>query len=102
MIVRSGQPFSLRDVSGRDGRVSIQQRLRASCLSRLKSLKHTLATQGVWAPLVKLAERSEALLIDRHDAFRCFCPDCDKDTAHQGSDELGLGWYAQIFRCRQC
>lgn len=102
MIVRSGQPFSLRNVFDRNGRVSIQQRLRASCRSRLQSLKHSFATRDIWASLVDLAERGEVLLIDRKEVFQRFCPDCREDTAHQGSDELGFGWYAQISRCRQC
>ena len=102
MIARSGQPLTLRNVFDRYGRVLIQQRVRAFCRSRLKSLKHIFASQSIWAPLVDLAERGEVLLIDRNEVLRRVCPDCHEDTAHQGSDELGLGWYAQISRCRQC
>ena len=31
-----------------------------------------------------------------------FGPDCGEETAHEGFDELGPGWYAQICRCRLC
>ena len=27
---------------------------------------------------------------------------CREQTAHEGVGEVGLGWYAQIRRCRRC
>jgi hypothetical protein len=31
-----------------------------------------------------------------------FCRSCQADTAHDRFDDSGLGWYAQIWRCRRC
>jgi len=36
------------------------------------------------------------------ERVRRFCDDCEKETPHEAFDELGLGWYAQIWRCRHC
>jgi hypothetical protein len=41
-------------------------------------------------------------LHDRPERFRRFCRDCGEDTPHEGFDEFGAGWYAQICRCRYC
>jgi hypothetical protein len=41
-------------------------------------------------------------LRDRPERFRRFCRDCGEDTPHDGFDEFGVGWYAQICRCRYC
>ena len=102
MIVRSGQPFTLRDIFDRFGLVSIQRRVRRYCRPRLKRRKHSFATLGVWSIVSDLAGRSEVLLFDRPEQFRRFCLDCREDTAHEGFDELGFVWYAQISHCRQC
>ena len=42
MIVRSGQPGTLRDIFDRFGLVSIQRRVRRYCRPYLKRRKHTL------------------------------------------------------------
>ena len=39
---------------------------------------------------------------DRPERFRRFCRDCGEDIPHDGFDEFGAGWYAQICRCRYC
>jgi len=52
--------------------------------------------------LSDLAGRSAVHLRDRPERFRRFCPDCREDTAHEGFDELGVGWYAQISHCQRC
>jgi len=96
MIARSALPFTLRNFLDRGGLASLLD----SCLRRWK---HRLAALGDWSSLADLAaERHEILLRDRSERFRRFCPDCEEDTAHEGYDELGPGWYAQICRCRPC
>jgi hypothetical protein len=44
----------------------------------------------------------EILSRDRPERFLHFCQSCGEDTPHEGFDELGPGWYAQICRCRHC
>jgi hypothetical protein len=103
MIVRAGQPFTLRGVFDRFGVASIQRRVRDYCRPRLRSRTYDFfGTFGVWSLLADLAGRSEFLSLDRSEQFRRFCRDCREDTAHEGFDELGLGWYVQISRCRHC
>ena len=102
MIVRSGQPVTLRDIFDRFGLVSIQRRVRRYCRPYLIRQKHTFATLGVRSFLSNLAGSSEVLLYDGPEQFRRFCEDCRQDTAHKRYNELGLGWYAQISHCRQC
>jgi len=96
MIARSALPFTLRNFLDRGGLAS----LLGSCLRRWK---HRLAALGDWSSLADLAaERHEILLRDRSERFRRFCRDCEEDTVHEGFDELGPGWYAQVCRCRHC
>src|SRR5215469_5110989 len=72
MIVRSGQPVTLRDIFDRFGLVSIQRRVRRYCRPYLKRRMHTFATLGVWSFLSDLAGRNEVLLSDRPEQFRRF------------------------------
>ena len=65
MIVRSGQPVTLRDIFDRFGLVSIQRRVRRYCRRYLKRRKHTFATLGVWSFLWDLAGRNEVLFVRR-------------------------------------
>jgi len=102
MMVRSGQPVTLRDIFDRFGLLSTQRRVRRYCRPHLNRRKHLFAALGVWSFLSELAERNEVVLSDQPEQFRRFCPDCGNDTAHERFDELGLGWYAQISHCRQC
>ena len=102
MIARSALPFTLRNIFGRVGFASTHQRggrARGICLDLWQRM---LAELDVWSAESHLAWRSEILLYDEPERFRCFCPDCQDDTVHEGFDEFGAGWYAQICRCRQC
>src|SRR5712671_6535042 len=80
MIVRSGQPFTLRDLFDRFGLISIQRRVDRYCRPRLNRRRHTFAVLGVWSLLSDLAGRSAVHLRDRPERFRRFCPDCREDT----------------------
>jgi hypothetical protein len=31
-----------------------------------------------------------------------FCDTCAADTQHESFDDVGYGWYAQMWRCRRC
>ncbi|SRR6266436_1527068 len=95
MIARSVLPFTLRNLLER-GRLS-------SVLGyRLSYWKRRFAAFGDWSSVSECAGRSEILLRDPPERFRRFCRDCGEDTPHEGFDELGPGWYAQICRCRLC
>jgi len=102
MFVRSDQPFSLRDLFDRFGLIPIQRRVGRYCQPRLNCRWHTFKALGVWSLVSDIAGRSAVLLRDRPERFRRFCADCRADTAHEGFDELGVGWYAQISHCQQC
>jgi len=102
MIVRSGQPFTLRDLFDRFGLISIQRRVGRYCRPRLNRRRHTFAALGVWSLVSDLVGRSAVHLRDCPERFRRFCPDCREETAHEGFDELGVGWYAQISHCQRC
>ena len=95
MIARSVLPFPLRNLLDRGG--------LASMLGfRLSRWKRRFAALEDWSSASDHAGRSEILLRDPPERFRRFCRDCGEDTAHEGFDELGPGWYAQICRCRLC
>jgi hypothetical protein len=49
MIVRSGHPFTLRDLFDRFGLISIQRRVGRYCRPRLNPRRHTFAALGVWS-----------------------------------------------------
>src|SRR6202022_105925 len=55
MIVRSGQPFTLRDLFDRFGLISIQRRVDRYCRPRLNRRRHTFAVLGVWSLVSDLA-----------------------------------------------
>ena len=102
MIARSALPFTLRNILGRVGFDSTHQRGGRAGGIRLNLWQRMLAALGVWSAESHLAWRSGILLCDVPERFRRFCPDCREDTRHEGFDEFGAGWYAQISRCRQC
>ena len=102
MIARSAQPFTLRRILDRVGAAPTRQRVSRADGIRLNLWQLMLAALGVGSLASPLAWRSEILLHDQPERFRRFCRDCRQDTAHEGFDEFGAGWYAQICRCRSC
>src|SRR5262249_14372247 len=48
------------------------------------------------------AWRSEIPAGDYAERLRRFCRDCGENTPHEGSDEFGGGWYAEIYRWQYC
>ena len=93
MIARS-LPFSFRNVLDRAGVAPTQQRGHR--------WQRVIATLEDWWTTSYLAWRSEIPSGVYTERVRRFCRDCDDDTPHDGFDEFGVGWYAQIYRCRYC
>src|SRR5580704_15419598 len=58
--------------------------------------------QRNWRRWFDLVWEGHVLPRGRTEAVRRFCPGCDAETVHDGFDEGGLGWYAQLWRCRHC
>ena len=102
MIARSALPFTLRHILDRVGLASTQQRRRHVGGIFLNRLQGFFEVLGDWSSVSDLVWRSGTLSGDRPERFRRFCPDCREDTAHEGFDEFGAGWYAQISCCRHC
>ena len=102
MIARSALPSSLRTIFDRVGVASIQQRIDLTRAIRLSRWQRVIAALVDWSAILNLAWRREFLLHDRRERFHRFCRDCDEETPHDGFDEFGAGWYAQICRCRYC
>jgi hypothetical protein len=77
---------------------------RSALLRRLAA-----EASGVWASVaseagslweaVSAGEMSRAAPRER---LRRHCQDCACETPHEAFDEMGLGWYAQVWRCRRC
>jgi len=100
MIVRSAASFTLRNILDRVGCSSIPQPHYRGI--RLNLWQRVFAAIGAWSSVSALAWRSEILLRAQPERFRHFCPECRENTPHEGFDELGAGWYAQISRCERC
>ena len=102
MIARSALPFTFRDILDRVGLASAQQRVDLSRAVPFSRWQRAIAALGDWSAVSNVAWRREILLHDRPERLRCFCRNCGEDTRHDGVDEFGAGWYAQICRCRYC
>jgi len=65
-----------------------------------RNIRRSVAAEAreVWAS-VTAGEMMRAAPPER---VRKFCEDCELESPHDASDELGIGWYAQIWRCRHC
>ena len=97
MIARSAIPFAARSILTRVGLIPAIQRNGRRC-----GWQRTVAAFENWWTASYLAWRREILPANQSERFRRFCRDCGEDTPHEGSDEFGVGWYAQIHRCRHC
>jgi hypothetical protein len=102
MIAHPAPSFTLRNILDRLGLTSLQQRVGGYGGPRFNCWQRTFSALGDWSSVSTLASRSETLLRDRPERFWRFCRDCQEDAPHEGSDEFGVGWYAQICRCREC
>jgi hypothetical protein len=100
MIVRSTQSVSLRSIFYRIGPTWFL--LDHYYRSTLNWRQQISRAPQVSLSSSDLASCAEVLLDDRSDRFRRFCPDCRDEPVHESFDELGLGWYAQVARCRRC
>ena len=92
-------PFTLRDTLAR---ASLQLRnsfARGSLTSRWHRM---IAELEDWWITSYRAWRSEILAYDQPERFRRVCDDCAEETPHEGFDEFGAGWFAQVSRCRYC
>jgi hypothetical protein len=102
MIARSALPSSLRTILYRVGLASIQQRIDFTRAIRPSPWQRVIAALVDWSAILNLAWRREIQLQDRPERFHRLCRDCGEETPHDGFDEFGAGWYAQICRCRYC
>lgn len=101
MIARSVPLLTFRGILDRVGLAPKQRPARGGriCLNRWQRI---FAALGDWASVPNLARHSEILMRDGPERFYRFRRDCGDDTPHEGYDELGIGWYAQMSRCRHC
>ena len=102
MIARSAPSFSLRNILDRVGFSPPRQLGSRGRGIHLRLWQRIFAAIGAWSSLSALAWRSEILLREQPEKFRHFCLECRENTPHEGFDELGAGWYAQISRCECC
>jgi hypothetical protein len=78
-----------------------KQRIAAGRRSGLSRGQGMFAALGDWVSALNLPQR-EVLSRDGPERVYRFCQDCGDDARHEGYDELGVGWYAQVFCCRGC
>ena len=97
MIARAVLPFGLRSLIDRVGVSPPAQSGHGG-----RGWHRMIAAFEDWWTTSYLAWRREILPNNHGERFYRFCRDCGEDTLHEGSDEFGLGWYAQIYRCRCC
>jgi hypothetical protein len=84
--------FSTQSIFPRQRSVSVVAAAGSAGLRRLKTGGQTSCP----------AWRSEISAGDYAERLRRFCRDCGGDTPHEGSDELGGGWYPETYRCQYC
>jgi hypothetical protein len=97
MIARSALPFTLRSIIDRVGLAPATRRG-----GRGRHWQRMIAALEDWWTTSYLAWHSEILSGVQSERFHRFCRGCGEDTPHEGSDEFGVGWYAQIYRCQYC
>jgi len=97
MIARSTMPFTLRGIIDRVGLASSRGHP-----GRNRRWQRMIAAFENWWTTSYLAWRSEIPSGYYAERLCRFCRDCDDDTPHESFDEFGVGWYAQIYRCRYC
>jgi hypothetical protein len=102
MIARYALPFSPRSIVERLSFLPAEQPGGPTGGVRLNRLQRMFAALGDRLAVSHLARRHDIILDDGSERFRSFCRDCGEDTPHEGFDEFGAGWYAQICRCRHC
>ena len=102
MIARSGLSITLRDILDRFGLVLPHRRIGFTRGILPNFWQRTFTALGGWAAVSNLSGGNEILLRDPPERFSHFCRDCGEATPHEGFDEFGAGWYAQICRCRYC
>ena len=95
MIARVTMPFMLRNILARVGLAPMPQ-----CSGH--AWQRVVAAFEEWWTASYLAWRREIPSGDYTERLCRFCRDCDNDTPHESFDEFGIGWYAQIYRCRYC
>jgi hypothetical protein len=94
--------LTLRGLFDRGGVAAMLRRIGRDGGFLLSHWKRRFAALGDWPSGPNHAGPGEILLRDPPERFRRYCRDCGEDTPHEGFDELGPGWYAQICRCRHC
>ena len=96
-MIAHSPPFSFRNILDRVGLARATQRGGHS-----RHWQCMIAALEDWWTTSYLAWRSEIAPGGYAERVRRFCRDCGEDTPHQGFDEFGIGWYAQIHRCQYC
>jgi hypothetical protein len=103
MVALSPLVFTLRNILDQIGLTSPTRRNRVTRGTRLNHWQSMFAAlEYWWWADANVAWRNEILLRDRPERFLTFCRDCGEETPHEGFDEFGAGWYAQICHCRHC
>ena len=102
MIARSTLPFPFRNILKWVGLFNLQQDIGVTRGLRPIRWLRIVAELRDRLAVSTLEWHSDILLHNRPERFQRFCRDCGEDTPHEGFDEFGAGWYAQICRCRYC
>jgi hypothetical protein len=102
MIAHSALPLTLRNILDRVGLTSPRRRIGFPSQTRLRRWQRAIAALGDLPAVSNLARHGEIPLLEQPERFRRLCRECGELTPHDGFDEFGAGWYAQICRCRYC